>query len=393
MSIIASQRVRSIGGYAFAEVDKKVTELTAQGITPIDLGVGDPRNPTPVIVRKACQEAVDRHAATGYPSYVGSPSFREAVASWTQARHGVTLDPETEICSTIGSKEGIFHFGECFVDPGDLVLVPSPGYPPYQRGTHFAEGSCWMMPLREDAGFLPDLDSIPEEICKRAKILWLNYPNSPSGALAPPEFFEKAIRFAHDNDIVLASDEAYSEIYFTEEKPHSLLEFSREGVIVFQSLSKRSAMTGYRIGWVAGDPAIVDIFKKVKTNVDSGTPNFVQEAGIAALGDEEHVDSMRNEYREKRDLFCGALVEAGLPDCTPDSTIYVWQRVPGGMDAVDFATRLLDPEVAIVCTPGPWISDVVADGSNPGDGYVRFALVLSVEETREAAKRLTSLKL
>jgi LL-diaminopimelate aminotransferase len=388
MDIVASRRVRGIGGYAFAEVDREVEKLRERGIEPTDFGVGDPTDPTPEVVRRACQEAVDRHARSGYPSYVGAPAFREAVAAWTARRFGVALDPKTEVCSTIGSKEAVFHFHEGFVDPGDLVLCPNPGYPPYYRGTLFAEGEPFPIPLRAEEDFLPDLEKIPADIVRRARVLWINYPNSPSGKVAPAAYLERAVAFARRHGIVLCSDEAYSEIYFTAEAPRSALEFGKEGVLVFQSLSKRSAMTGYRVGWVAGDRRIVDVVKKVKTNIDSGTPSFVQDAAIAALADEQHVIAMRDEYRRRRDALCAGLARAGLPDCAPEGTIYVWQRLPEGVASVDFAKRLLAPEIAIVCTPGAWISQAQADGRNPGEGHVRFALVPSLEATRAAAEKL-----
>lgn len=392
MNIVASRRVRSIGGYAFAEVDAEVARLKAAGIRPTDFGVGDPTVPTPELIREACRRAIDARASSGYPSYVGAPEYREAVAAWMERRFGVRLDPGTQICSNIGAKEAVFHFAEAFVDPGDWVIAPSPGYPPYSRGTLFAEGKTWFYPLRADNGFLPDFSRIPRDVARAAKILWINYPQNPTGACAPAAVFEEAVRFCRDHDIILASDEAYTEIYYGEPPP-SVLQFADEGVIAFQSLSKRSAMTGWRVGFVAGDPRIIEVFKKVKTNIDSGTPTFIQDAAIAALSDEEHVRRMREEYRQKRDILVDALVAAGLERCAPDGTLYVWQKVPAGMSSVEFAKRLLAPEVAIVTTPGAWISDLCEGGLNPGEGYVRFALVPSIEETRAAAQKIRALKL
>jgi LL-diaminopimelate aminotransferase len=391
MDIVASRRVRSIGGYAFAEVDREVEKLRERGIEPVDFGVGDPTDPTPEVIRRACRRAVDEHARSGYPSYVGSKPFREAVAGWMKRRFGVDLDPAREIASTIGSKEGVFHFHEGFVDPGDVVICPNPGYPPYYRGTLFAEGVPYPIPMRAEDSFLPDLEKVPEDVARRAKILWINYPNSPTGRVAPADYLGRAVSWARRRGIILCSDEAYSEIYFTPDPPRSALEFGKEGVIVFQSLSKRSAMTGYRVGFVAGDARIVDVFKKVKTNVDSGTPNFVQDAAIAALADEAHVAAMREEYRRRRDVLCEGLARAGLDPCVPEGTIYVWQRLPRGVSSVEFARRLLAPDAAIVCTPGAWISQVGPDGTNPGEGYVRFALVPSLEATRAAAEKLARL--
>jgi LL-diaminopimelate aminotransferase len=245
--------------------------------------------------------------------------------------------------------------------------------------------------LRRENGFRVDFASIPEDVARKAKVLWLNYPNSPSGAVVDEAFYREALAFARSRGIIVASDEAYSEIYFGP-PPLSCLNVAKEGVLVFHSLSKRSAMTGYRIGWVMGDPQLVAIFRKTKTNIDSGTPTFLQDAAIAALGDEEHVEGFRREYRAKRDILCAALAKAGLEDCTPPATLYVWQRAPKGMSSVQFATFLLQEKLAIVTTPGSWIAEPTASGENPGEGYVRFALVPSLEDTRRAAERLAALR-
>ncbi|MFP4176981.1 MAG: aminotransferase class I/II-fold pyridoxal phosphate-dependent enzyme [Planctomycetota bacterium] len=388
MNVTPSDRVQAIGSYAFAEVDRQVEKLHQQGIDPIDFGVGDPTIPPPEEVRRATRDGVETHRCAGYPSYVGMDRYREAIVGWTRDRFGVDLNPDTEVTSTIGSKEGVFNFAEGFVNPGDAVIVPTPGYPPYTRGTQFAEGEVYYVPLLPENDYLIDTDEIPADIARAAKIMWVNYPNSPTGTVAPPEFFERVVEFGHENDIIVASDEAYTEIYYGDAPPTSILEVEKEGVVVFQSLSKRSAMTGWRCGWVAGDERVVEVFKKVKTNIDSGTPNFVQEGAIAALEDEKHVRQSRADYRHKRDVLADALVESGLPDCRPDGTIYLWQQVPEGYSSVDFATRLLDPEIAVVTTPGGWISDETDTGLNPGEGFVRFALVPSIENTERAADRI-----
>jgi LL-diaminopimelate aminotransferase len=386
-----SGRLQNLGSYAFAEVDNKVEELVEKGIDPIDFGVGDPTTATPELIRRAAAEGLEKRKASGYPSYIGTPELRRTIAAWTYRRFGVELDPATEVSSTIGSKEAVFNFHEGVIDPGDVVLCPSPGYPPYTRGTLFAEGVPHQLPLRKERGFLIDFDEIPDQVARRAKLLWLNYPNSPSGAVAGESFYRQALEFAGRYDIIVASDEAYSEIYFGE-PPLSILNVSRKGVLVFTSLSKRSAMTCYRVGWVMGDAELVAVFRKVKTNVDSGTPTFIEDAAMAALGDEQHVQDFRLEYREKRDILCEALVKAGLEDCTPAATLYVWQKVPEGMSSLDFATLLLDEKLAIVTTPGSWIAEPTAEGENAGEGYVRFALVPSIERTRQAAARIASLR-
>ncbi|MFH0834630.1 MAG: aminotransferase class I/II-fold pyridoxal phosphate-dependent enzyme [Patescibacteria group bacterium] len=382
-----AKRIANLPGYPFAELEKIVTELKNSGVEPIDFGVGDPVDPTPEFIRDATKKAVDDFADAGYPSYIGSANFRNAIAKWFAKRFGIALNPETEITSSIGSKEAIFNFPLAFVNPGDVVLIPTPGYPPYARGTEFSGGKAYFLPLLEENNFLIDFEKIPVEIAKQAKILWVNYPNSPTGRDAPDEFFAQAVKFCAENKIILASDLAYSEIYFGK-PPKSILQFTRENVIEFHSLSKRSRMTGYRVGFVVGDEKLVAAFKKVKTNIDSGTPNFLQAAAIAALQDEKHVLDSIEEYREKRDILIAALASVGLPKAQTDSTFYIWQKVPDGMSSEDFAKKLLDPKIAVVATPGSWISDKTTDGLNPGAGFVRFALVPTVAKVREAAERI-----
>lgn len=387
-----AQRLAKLGGYAFDEVQKRVAALEAQGIKPIDFGVGDPTVPTPALVRERLKRAVDERACSGYPAYEGDPAFRQAVAAWMQRRFGVRLDPATQVCATIGSKEAVFNVHEGLVDPGDVVLMPSPGYPPYKRGTQFAEGVPWFYPLRRENGFLPDLDAIPDDVARRAKAIWVCYPNSPTGAVADRRFYERLFEKARRFGWIVLSDEAYSEIWFNEQAPPSALEVSTDGCLAFFSMSKRSAMTGWRVGWVCGDPRLVALFRKVKTNIDSGTPTFIQDAAVAALSDEAHVAQFRAEYRAKRDVLLDGLRRAGLEVSAPQSTLYLWQRAPRGLSGVEFAGRLLDPAVAVVATPGEWLSDAVADGTNPGAGHVRFALVPSLDDTRRAADRIAALR-
>jgi LL-diaminopimelate aminotransferase len=386
MKVFASKRVQSLGSYAFAEVDKMVEQLQKQGINPIDFGVGDPKEPTPDLIRTACKKAVDARKGAGYPSYTGTLEFRTAVATWMKKRFNLDLDPQKEISSTSGSKEAIFNFHEGVIDPGDIVLVPNPGYPPWSRGTLFAEGRTIFLNLLENNNFLPNLQEIPSDIVKKAKLLWINYPNNPTAAIAPKSFLKEVVDFGHDHNIIIASDEAYSEIYY-DKKPISILELDREGIITFNSFSKRSKMTCYRIGWVAGDERIVAIFRKVKTNIDSGTPTFIQDAAVAALADEHHVEEARVDYRKKKDIMMKAFKEIELQTREPEGTIYIWQRCPPGLSSLEFVKKLLNKSIAIVCTPGAWISDEV-NGVNPGEGYVRFALVPTIAETTLAAHRL-----
>jgi LL-diaminopimelate aminotransferase len=387
-----SDRLAAIGGYAFDEVNRRVDALKAAGISPIDFGVGDPTVPTPAIARERVKTAVDERATAGYPAYEGDRGFRDAIAAWTKRRYGVTLDPATEICVTIGSKESVFNVHEALVNPREIVLCPSPGYPPYKRGTAFAEGRPWFYPLVRSNGFLPDLDAIPAGIASKARAIWVCYPNSPTGAVADEAFYRRLLEFADRHGIAVLSDEAYGEISFTDQPPPSALSVRKEGVLAFFSMSKRSAMTGWRVGWVAGDARLVALFRKVKTNVDSGTCTFLQDGAAAALSDETHVEAFRLEYRSKRDLLCRALVQSGLRDCTPAATLYVWQQTPRGMSGVEFAQRLLDPSIAVVCTPGEWLSDKTVGGKNPGAGHVRFALVPSVADTKTAADRIAAMR-
>jgi LL-diaminopimelate aminotransferase len=388
MNIQPSRRIAALPGYPFAEVDRMVAELKAGGHDPIDFGVGDPSEPTPEVVRRAVQASVDTRSRAGYPSYIGSPEFRGAVSAFMQRRFGVELDPDREICATIGSKEAVFQFPNCLIDPGDVVLCPSPGYPPYNRGTWFAGGVPYHYPLTAENGFLPDFDAMPADVLAKARLIWVNYPNSPAGRVPPDDFWPRLLAFAAKHDLVVASDEAYSEVYFTERPPRSILEFGRDGVIVFQSLSKRSNMTCHRVGWVCGDARVIDLFKKLKTNVDSGTATFIQDGAIAALADESHVAGMRDLYRRKRDVLVPALRDIGCEVTEPDATLYLWPRVPEGMDGLAFAKRLLDPSIAVVCSPGPALGEPLADGSNPGARHARFALVPDLDEVAEAAARL-----
>lgn len=386
MEIKLSKRLGELTPYAFARIHEVVEQLKRQGVDVIDFGVGDPVEPTPKIIREALKKAVDEHAASGYPSYIGADKFRNAVVVWMKRRFGVDIDSEREVCASIGSKEAVFNFAEAFINPGDVVLAPNPGYPPFARGTRFAEGEVYYLNLLEKNNFLPDLESIPRTILGRAKILWINYPNNPTGAIAPRSFFEKVVEFGHKNKIIIASDEAYSENYY-ESPPPSMLEISKEGVVVFQSLSKRSCMTGYRVGWVAGDSKIVDGFKKLKTNIDSGTPTFIQDAAVVALSDEKHVEELRRLYKDKRDIMVEVFKSIGLPGCRCEATLHMWQKVPDGMKSESFAKKLLDPKIAVVTTPGSFISEDAKFG-NPGEGYVRLSLVPSVDECKKAADRI-----
>jgi len=388
MDITGSKKLNSLSPYAFKEINDRVTELKEKGIIPIDFGVGDPSDPTPDFVIETLHKGAIKHAKSGYPNYTGSKDFLETAAKYMKRRFNVDLNPSTEISSNIGSKEAIFNFPEAILNPGDYVIIPSPGYPPMKTGTIFAGGIPYFTPLLEANNYLIDFESIPEEVVEKAKIIWLNYPNSPTGAIATKEYYEKLIEWAHKNNIIIAADEGcYIDIYF-EEKPMSILEITKEGIIAFYSLSKRNNMTGYRVGFVCGDEKIVGLFKRLKTNIDSGTPNFIQEAAITALNDDTHVAQMRQSYEEKATILLEALSQMELETHKPKATFYIWQKVPKNMTDIEFAKKLLSPEIGIVVTPGSLISDICNGDINPGANYVRFALVPTLDEVKEAVKRM-----
>jgi LL-diaminopimelate aminotransferase len=389
MDILLSKRLAKSSSYVFDEVDRQVAALRAKGVHVIDFGVGDPKSPTPEFVLEALAKGAKQEQATGYPSYIGARWFREACAAYLEREYGVTVDAETEVMSTIGSKEAVFHFPLGILDPGDVVICPTPGYPPYKTGTRFAGGTPYFVPLLPENQFLIDLARIPNEICRKARIIWTNYPNSPTGAIAPRAWLEELAGWARRHNIVIAADEGcYCDLWFTE-KPLSMLQVARDGVIAFYSLSKRSNMTGYRVGFCAGDRRLIGALRSVKTNIDSGTPTFIQRAAVAALADQTHVEALRREYEKKRAIILPALAAAGLPACPGAATFYLWQRAPDGMTGMELAKQLLD--AGIVVTPGVGISDALEDGTNPGDSYVRFALVPDMDEVEEAARRIRAM--
>ena len=385
MKINYSELISSTSKYAFAEIGKKVQELKNQGIKVIDFGVGDPKSPTPDFVIDNLSKCARNRATDGYPSYIGDIDYRRACAKYMQREYGIKLNPDTEIVSTIGSKEAIFNFPIGFINPGDTVICPTPSYPPYKVGTRFRGGKVHFTPLLEKNNFLIDFSSIPDDIAHEAKIIWTNYPNSPTGVTAPKEWLQELVSWANRYNIIIAADEGcYNDIYFGN-KPTSIFEIQREGVIAFYSLSKRSNMTGYRVGFACGDEKIISGFKRIKNNIDSGTPTFIQDVAILALEDQNFIANTREEYRRKRDIMIDALTAKGLEKPKGDATFYLWQKTPKGVDSMEFANTLV--ELGIVVTPGQLISDE-ANGVNPGQNFVRFALVPTMEEVVKAAKRI-----
>ncbi len=378
-----AERIKRLPPYLFAELDRRIAQKRREGVDVISFGVGDPDMPTPGHIVKAACEAAKKPENHRYPSYEGMLAFREAVAERYRRDFNVELDPEREVIALIGSKEGVHNIHFAFVNPGDVVLYPDPGYPVYRTGALFAGGEAYAMPLRRENQFLPDLEAIPREKVKRAKMLWINYPNNPTSAVAEAEFYREVIDFARDNDIVVCSDEAYSAIAFDNYRVRSFLEFdgAMEVGIAIDSLSKAYNMTGWRIAYACGSAEVIAGLGKVKTNVDSGASQIIQEAAIAALlGPQECVRENVRVYQERRDVLVRGLSRLGFDVEKPKATFYVWMPVPEG-DSMGFAQRLLD--AGVVVTPGVGFGEY-------GEGYVRFALTQPVERIEEALERMES---
>ena len=388
MQIKVASRLNHLPPYLFAELDRLKKEVQQQGVDVISFGIGDPDLPTPPHIVEALKSAAALPPNHRYPDYQGLDRFREAASGWYKRRFNVTLDPAREVCALIGSKEGIANFPVAVVDPGDIVLIPDPGYPVYFSGCVFNGGEPYFMPLRKENAFLPDLGAIPAEIARRARLMWLNYPNNPTAATAEPEFFRRAVKFCLDNNIILAHDIAYSEIAFDGYRAPSILQIegARECAIEFHSLSKTYSMTGWRVGFAVGNAQLVGALGTVKTNVDSGVFQAVQEAAIAALsGGDDKLNEYCAIYKERRDLMVAALRELGLECDTPRATFYLWAHVPKGYTSVSFTERVLK-ETGVVITPGSGFG-------KSGEGYVRFSLTVASERLREAVDRIKTLRI
>lgn len=379
-----AQRIANLPPYLFARIDEMKAKKRAEGVDVIDLGVGDPDLATPPHIVDALIDAAKNPDNHHYPSYLGMAAYRQAVAGWYNKRFGVDVDPDSQVISLIGSKDGVAHIPEALVGPGDYVLVPSPGYPVYSTGALFAEAKTYEMPLLKENGFLPDLDAIPNNIAKKSKLMWINYPNNPTSAIAPPSFYQEVVEFAREHGIVVVSDNAYSEISFDGYKAPSFLETdgAEEVGIEMHSLSKTYNMTGWRIGMAVGNKEVIRGLGIVKTNIDSGVFNPVQYAAIAALeGPQDCVAEACKIYQERRDVLVSGLKKLGFDVTTPKATFYVWMSVP---DSISFAARILD-KTGIVVTPG------VRFGKS-GEGYVRFAITRSVDRIKEAVERMGEVK-
>ncbi|MFA6279758.1 MAG: LL-diaminopimelate aminotransferase [Bdellovibrionales bacterium] len=379
-------RLQALPPYLFKEIDRLKAEVAAKGVDVINLGVGDPDQPTPAFIVKALQKAAENPEHHQYPSYSGMGAFRKSAAAWCKRRFGLELDPATEVVTLIGSKEGIAHFPLAFLNAGDVALIPTPAYPVYHSGTLFAGGVSHFMPLVAANNYLPDLNAIPEDVAQKAKIMFLNYPNNPTGATADASFFEKVVAFAKHHDIIIAHDAAYSEMGYDGYRPISFLEVAgaRDVGVEFHSLSKTFNMTGWRLGFAIGNAEILDGLGQVKANIDSGAFNAVQEAGIAALdSDQSSIAAMQTIYTERRDVLVSGLQALGLKVEPPRATFYVWCATPKGMTSAQF-TALLLQEAGIVTTPGSGFGE-------PGEGYVRFALTVSKERMAQAVERMGKL--
>ena len=382
-----ARRVQELPPYLFAQISKKIAEKRSQGIDVISFGVGDPDLPTPPHILDALIDAARDPATHRYPESGGLPELRAAIAGWCERRFGLSFDPETEIAPLIGSKEGIGHIPLCFIDPGDVALVPDPGYPVYSVAVQFAGGEVHEVPLLEERGFLPDLEALPEELAARAKLLWLNYPNNPTAAVAGIDFFERATAFAQRHEIAIVHDLAYSEIAYDGYRPPSFLQArgAREIGIEVHSFSKSYNMAGWRIGWAAGNAVMIDALKRVKSNVDSGIPAAIQRMAIAAMeGPQDCIAKQVGIYQRRRDRLVEALREIGLRVTPPKASLYLWAALPEGIASIEFAERLLD-ETGVVVTPG------VGYGSH-GEGYVRLSLTVPDDQMEEGVRRLRAFR-
>ncbi len=366
-----SRRMKNLSPYLFVEINRKIAEKEARGEEVISFAIGDPDIPTPPhIIDRLCR-AAQEPANHRYPETAGLPELCQAIAGWYERRFGVSLDAGKEVLPLIGSKEGIAHIAFCFIDPRDTALVPDPGYPVYSVSTMLAGGRPYYMPLKEERDFLPDLDGIPAHILKDARLLWINYPNNPTSAVADLDFFNKVVKFARQHDLVVCHDGPYSEVAFDGYQPVSFLqaEGAKEVGVEFHSLSKTYNMMGWRIGMVVGNATMVDALRRLKTNLDSGIPQAIQYAAIEALtASQDCIQEHNAIYQRRRDLVIEMLNKIGFEARVPKASLYVWAKVPQGYTSMDFAADLLE-KVGVAVTPG------VGYGKS-GEGYVRLSLTI-----------------
>jgi len=388
VQIKPAARLNLLPPYLFAELDRLKRELQQTGVDVISLGIGDPDLPTPRPIIESLQRAAENPLNHRYPDYEGLERFRQAACRWYERRFGVKLDPVHEVFALIGSKEGIANFATAVVDPGDIVLIPDPGYPVYFSGCVFNGGEPYFMKLRRENSFRPDFGAIPPEIARRAKLMWLNYPNNPTAATIDRPFFESAVAYCLKHDIILAHDVAYSEIAFDGYRAPSVLEVpgAAECAIEFHSLSKTYSMTGWRVGFAVGNAQLIRALGLVKTNMDSGVFQAVQEAAITAMDSgDESVRKYCAIYKERRDLMVELLRKLGLACEVPRATFYLWAQVPPGYTSASFTERVLR-EAGVVITPGSGFG-------KGGEGFVRFSMTVGSERLKEAVGRLAALRL
>ena len=379
-----SERLKALPPYLFVEIDRAKRRAKDAGVKVIDFGVGDPDQPTPGFILKALNTAVKDPANHHYPLDRGNADFRRAISEWVKKRFGISFDPDTEILPLIGSKEGIAHLPLAFINPGDVALVPDPCYPQYKSGTLFAGGVAHLLPLKEENAFLPDFESIPEAVVRQAKLIFVNYPNNPTGAVAPKPFYEKLVRWAAEKKILIVSDLAYSEVYFGKEKPLSIFEIpgAKDVAIEFHSLSKTCNMTGWRVGFAVGRAEVIGPLLKVKSNLDSGVFTAIQRASIAALEKSFSFSQKTNRiYRRRRDLLVKGLKSLGFQAKPNEATFYLFTRLPNGLTASTLFCKELLEKTGIVATPG------VGFGA-AGEGYVRFTLTVGEPQIKEAILRM-----
>lgn len=378
-----SKRVEKLPPYLFVEIRKKIAEKKASGEDVVSFAIGDPDTPTPPhIIDRLC-EAARQPENHRYPESEGLPELRSTIADWYQQRFGVSLDPDTEVLPLIGSKEGIGHMAFCFVDPGDTVLVPDPGYPVYSVGTLLAGGRPYYMPLLDGNDFLPELDKIPRNVSEKTGLMWLNYPNNPTSAVADIDFFDRVVSFAQKNNIMVCHDGPYSEVAYDDYRPVSFLQATnaKEVGMEFHSLSKSYNMTGWRIAMAVGNPTMIDALKRLKSNLDSGIPQAIQYAAIEALtGPQDCIAEHNALYQRRRDLVVEVLEGMGLEVRPPQASLYVWARVPNGYTSMEFANDLLE-KASVVVTPG------IGYGKH-GEGYVRLSLTLNDASLVKGLSRL-----
>jgi LL-diaminopimelate aminotransferase len=380
-----ANRIEQLPPYLFVEISRKIAQKKAEGADVVSFAIGDPDIPTPPHILNRLHEASQDPQNHRYPESEGLPELRKTIAEWYEGRFGVTLDPNKEVLPLIGAKEGIGHASLCFIDPGDVALIPDPGYPVYSIGTMFAGGECHWMPLAEGNEWLPDLKAIPTGIADKAKAMWINYPNNPTGAIAGGEFFEEVVAFAKQHEIPVLHDAPYTEVAYDGYKPMSFLEIpgAKDVGIEFHSLSKSYNMTGWRIGMAVGNADMINALMRVKSNLDSGIPQAIQHAAIDALrGPQDCIEEHNKIYQRRRDKVVATLRQIGMDVAVPKASLYVWAKLPAGWTSAAFSSLLIE-EKDIVVTPGSGYGSY-------GEGYIRLSLTIADAQLDKGLERLTS---